>query len=344
MSAPCTPFLAARRNARPATTVLPLPTSPWRSRAIARPEERSAAISRSARFWAPVSRNGSALLAASRRAVSARRTIPERSRSRARFRSIAAASTRSSSRASRSREASRLSVARREMRALQSAQQLLRRRARRCRFRREVVQRCPDKRPPRSGRDAGDTVVDPDDSAGVERIGLFSGLEELGLRVFQPQLAARRHDRRSEEHERLARLRFLAEGGIPVVPDHADGSGAVVSDGLEAQASSPHPGGPDAAQVDQKRGRLPCRERGHRAVAAPVFIAEGKREQEVSDGSNALLREPGRARGSQAGDARGGIAKRKRRRPRTGCPPRRIFYAEGFQNVRATRPSLSTSP
>src|SRR6266540_4130783 len=77
MSAPCTPFLAARRKASPATTVFPLPTSPWSRRAIARPEERSAAISRSARVFARSRRRARGALLA--RAEGVRPPPPARS-------------------------------------------------------------------------------------------------------------------------------------------------------------------------------------------------------------------------------------------------------------------------
>ena len=49
------PFFAASQAAAAATTVLPLPTSPWTSRFITLPLSRSPTISATARFWALVS-------------------------------------------------------------------------------------------------------------------------------------------------------------------------------------------------------------------------------------------------------------------------------------------------
>ena len=103
MRAACAPFLAASRIARPATIVLPEPTSPWRSRAMARPEPRSSAISRTALFWAPVNGKGRAERASLRIVSSAGRARPGRARSRARRSSMRAARVRSSSAASSAR-------------------------------------------------------------------------------------------------------------------------------------------------------------------------------------------------------------------------------------------------
>ena len=59
-SAPCRPLTTASSSAAAATTVLPLPTSPWSSRLIGRLCVRSAMISSSTRDWAPVRLKGSA--------------------------------------------------------------------------------------------------------------------------------------------------------------------------------------------------------------------------------------------------------------------------------------------
>ena len=52
------PAARARNMAPKATAVLPLPTSPWTSLPMARPEARSARISSSTRAWAPVGGKG----------------------------------------------------------------------------------------------------------------------------------------------------------------------------------------------------------------------------------------------------------------------------------------------
>ena len=234
--------------------------------------------------------------------------------------------------------------ARREVRSVQGAQEPVRREARRLERRRDPVQRRPREDAPGPRRDPRDAVVDPDDSPGVEGIGLFARVEELRFRVLQAQRSARRPDRSPVEHERLSRLSRLDKRGIPVVPDNAHRPGAVVGDPLDAKASPPHPGRSDAAKAHQERGRPPLRERGDAAVLPPVLIPEGKREEEVSDRSDSLLGEPRGPRRPETGNPRDGIARRQRRPPPSGQGGGRFLYADGFQNVRVTLPSFRTSP
>lgn len=119
------------------------------------------------------------------------------------------------------------------------------------------------------------------------------------------------------------------------MPDDTDRPGAVVGDSLDAEISPPHPGGSDSAQPHEKRGRSPRRDRYDAAVVPAVFVAEGKRKQEVSDRSNALLRETGRTRRPQARNPRDRITKGQRRLAPSGRAGGRLLYAERLQSSAA---------
>ena len=212
---------AARGRRRPSC---PSPTSPWRRRAIARPDSRSDAISRTARFCAAGQRERQGSCA---RARAARRsptsTMPRRARRRARFSSIPAASTSSSSRASSRRAASRrLDDAGKWTSSSACAELPAGSPAGRVEGRREAVERPAHEGPPqprtrrrrRGGRSRRSGPNGPDPPPRRRRRTRSRGSRSASPRAPRPTGAPKRAARDALER--------LHEGGIAVVPDDAD--------------------------------------------------------------------------------------------------------------------------
>jgi hypothetical protein len=116
-------------------------------------------------------------------------------------------------------------LARRKVRALQGAKEPIGRQASRARFPREPVERRPREHAPGPRRDARDAVIDPDDPARVEGIGLLASFEEP---VPDSRAAALRPASRAESRRARApaRLRRLHERGYRLCQTTRDRSGA----------------------------------------------------------------------------------------------------------------------
>ncbi len=189
-------------------------------------------------------------------------------------------------------------------------------------------------------RDLAGAVVDAHDPAGVHRIRLLGGAEELGLRILDPHLSARRGHGRSEERGVRA-LERLHEGRVPVVPDDPHRARSVVGGGLDAQQAAPHPHRLDAVEAHEDgRGLAPLERRDRREVAA-ILVAERQREQEVADRAETLGGQPLAARRPDAGNPGNRVAEVNSVRGGAG---RRRQVASGAWKVMDTRPNLSTSP
>ena len=120
------------------------------------------------------------------------------------------------------------------------------------------------------------------------------------------------------------------------MPDDAHRPRAVVRDGLDAERPAAHPERADSPEADEERRGLVPGELRDLAEAAPVFVSERQREQEVADGRE--------ARGGQAG-GRGGAEGRNAgdrvgERQRAGGDSQ----APAVWRVSVTRPKRSSSP
>ena len=205
---------------------------------------------------------------------------------------------------------------------------------RRRRGRREVgrdgVERAPHERSPAARGQIRDAVIDRHDAAGVEGVSLLPFLEELRFRVLDPHRSPGARDRGTIDGGGAAGLERLPEGGVPVVPHHADGACPIVGERLDPEGSAAHPERTNRAEADEERGRLSPDEICHRGKVAPVLVTEGQCQEKVRDGREARGGEAlgqGRAHSRDPRDriskrqragraARGGVGARRPRLPR----------------------------
>jgi hypothetical protein len=223
---------------------------------------------------------------------------------------------------------------------LQGARELGRGGGGRRKVRVEPVQGPPDKGPPQALRHVGRAVVDAHDPAGMHRVGLLPGPEELGLGIFDAHLAAGGGDRSSEERGVLPGQR-LDEGRIPVVPHDPHGARAVVGGGLDAEQAPPHPHRAHAVEAHEDRRRLAPFQGRHGGKSAAVLVAKRQREEKVADRPESFGRHPLGARRPDAWNSGDRVAEVKS--VREGARRRRQ-EASGEWKVIDTRPNLRTSP
>ncbi len=196
---------------------------------------------------------------------------------------------------------------RREVRVLEGLEDLGRARRGAGERRVEPVEGPPREGAPGAGGNVGHAVVDPHDAARVDGVGFLAIGDELGLRVLDLHLPPGRRGGRPVERRPRAGER-LHEGRVAVVPDDADGAGAVVGDGLHPQRAPPHAYGPDAMEAGEDGGGLAPFEGGNRREAPPVFVAKGQREEEIAHGPEPFGPQALGPRGADAGNPGNRIA------------------------------------
>src|SRR5262249_52774890 len=145
----------------------------------------------------------------------------------------------------------------------------------------ESVQGSPREGPPDARRDAGDAVIDPDDPAGMKRVGLFAGTDDFGLRILHPGLPARSHGRGAVENDGATGTQGLRERSVAIVPDDTHRAGSVIGDRLDAKETAAHAGGTNAAQPNEERRRLSGRESRDGPVPTPILVTERQSKQEL---------------------------------------------------------------
>src|SRR5881628_1723820 len=310
--------------ARSATSVLPLPTSPWRSRRIGCGAARSAAISAKARSCAPVGRKGRRRCSAGTRRVDGGKAVPGSAPSE-RQPELEEEELVEDERAvgERARLAERLEVrlGSRRVHVAERAGEVDHALARRDRGReraRHALGELLDRRlrdaPHRPGVHRGRLLVDGHDARQRGRV--LVGAEDLHLGVDDALgTAAERRLDPAVHDEALPLAQAAAEVRDLVEPDEEEEPVAVAQHDLEdVPAAAARARFADAGDLAHHRRLLADVELAERLERAPVLVAERQVIEEVLDGREAEARQLGGALRADAAHRLRGLGERGERR------------------------------